>query len=176
MALPEQQPLPLGGVDPTGSATLSDDALYRYTLTRRWGAGEATIQFVMLNPSTADAQTDDRTIGRCRDFARREGADGLSVVNLYAYRATRPADLWLAADPVGPDNDAVLSASLREAAARGWPVVAAWGGNARPERVQQVRAMAQRWGTPLLALAVNKDGSPKHPLYVRGDSPLTAWA
>ena len=47
----------------------------------------------MLNPSTADADHDDRTIGRCISFAKREGCGGLIVGNLFQLRATDPDEL-----------------------------------------------------------------------------------
>lgn len=173
-----QSPLSLNGVplvEPTGSASLSTDGQYRYALTRRWSSGAATVVFMMLNPSTADASRDDPTIRRCAGFARREGASGLIVVNLYAFRATRPADLWTVSDPVGPDNDAVLASTLTEAASSEWPVISAWGAHARPQRVRAVTDIAQSCGARLLALGVTRNGSPRHPLYLPKDSPLTPW-
>ncbi len=89
------------------AATLSADRIYRYTLTREvdmFGNGEAAM-FLMLNPSTADETEDDPTIRRCIGFARRWGYSTLHVANLFAFRATSPADLKMASDPIGPDND-----------------------------------------------------------------------
>lgn len=134
------------------------------------------VVFVMLNPSTADADRDDPTIRRCIGFASREGAAGLSVVNLYAYRATRPGDLWAAPDPVGAENDSVLARVLREASAQGWPVIAAWGSHARPDRARHLADLASICGARLLALGVTRDGSPRHPLYLRKDAPLAPWS
>ncbi len=79
---------------------------YRYTLSRTWDTltGVGTVVFVMLNPSTADEHVDDPTIRRCISFAKAAGFAGLYVVNLFAWRATKPADLWAADDPVGRWN------------------------------------------------------------------------
>ena len=85
------------------SAVLSDDGKYRYQLDRKWGPGEVMLTFVMLNPSTADANEDDPTIRRCVNFAKRELFHGIRVLNLYAYRTPSPAQLWLADDPIGPE-------------------------------------------------------------------------
>src|SRR5437868_12651695 len=71
------------------SAVISPCGKFRYRLTRQWGEG-AALPFVMLNPSTADAEQDDPTIRKCVGFAKRMGYDGIEVVNLYAYRATKP--------------------------------------------------------------------------------------
>lgn len=56
------------------SASLSACGKYRYTLGRAWGLGvreQCAMSFVMLNPSTADAEHDDPTIRRCIHFALR---------------------------------------------------------------------------------------------------------
>lgn len=45
------------------SALISECGRYRYSLTRRFGAGSKLL-FVGLNPSTADEYTDDPTIRR----------------------------------------------------------------------------------------------------------------
>ena len=88
----------------TTGAVISDCGNYRYLLTREiseplFSRGPACC-FVMLNPSTADAQQDDPTGRRCMGFARREGCVGLSVVNLYGLRATKPASYGLPLTPL----------------------------------------------------------------------------
>jgi len=155
--------------DVTSYARISEDGLYRYALGRRWGDGEP-VRFVMLNPSTADASVDDPTIRRCMSFARTWGYDAVTVLNLYALRATQPRELWKAADPVGPDNDAYL----RIAAEGGVGLtVAAWGANARMDRVEVFRRLFQQ--TTVHCLGTTKDGSPRHPLYVPGAHPLHVY-
>lgn len=146
------------------SAELSHCGLYRYSLTRVWEETLPQACWIMLNPSTADATTDDATIRRCVGFARRWGYGGILVVNLFAYRATYPSDLWRAAeggvDIVGPANDGAIG----RATARG-EVVAAWGSTpkqAQP-RVECVLA-ALRDRCEVLCLGTTADGSPKHPI------------
>ena len=156
------------------TATLSECGRYRYRLTRRWGAGGNAV-FVMLNPSTADADVDDPTIRRCIGFARDWNQGGLIVVNLYAYRATKPADLWKATDPVGPDNNRILSETFAEANVNSDPVIAAWGANAKPYRVFQVADRASRERIDLEALGVTKDGAPRHPLYMPKTAKPERW-
>lgn len=161
---------------PARDAVLSADGVYRYLLTRRWGPPDGpSMVMVMLNPSTADASVDDPTVTRCIGFAGREGAAGLSVVNLYAYRATDPDVLPTVPDPVGPDNDAHLRAVLHEAADTAAPVIAAWGVRGAPERVQEVVALAAETGVQFQALSVTRSGAPGHPLYLPAASPLTPW-
>lgn len=156
------------------SAIISTCGKYRYRLDRPGDltATRGPAVFIMLNPSVADAQLDDPTIRRCRSFAQAWGCNGLVVANLYAYRATKPADLWQAADPVGPDNDE----HLLQVAAEAGQIVCAWGAGARPDRVAAVTRMLASAGAQLRCLGVTKlTGAPRHPLYVRGDQPLVPW-
>lgn len=148
-------------------ALISPCGRYRYWLLRRWADGPVCV-FLMLNPSTADAAVDDPTIRACIEFATRWGYGSILVLNLFALRATDPAELRAAADPVGPDNDTWLRLLNHTSA---FPlVVAAWGRHGTLfGRQQVVRRVIER---PLKALVINQDGTPKHPLYIRRDTPL----
>lgn len=156
------------------TAIISPDGQYRYRLARTW-SDEPPATFIMLNPSTADAEVDDPTIRRCMGYARRWGCGGLVVVNLYGLRATNPADLWRTDDPVGPKNDDILTMALYRARSSTAPVIAAWGAHARPDRVEFVRYAARGSGVQLRALKVTKAGAPGHPLYLRADAELKPW-
>lgn len=152
---------------------------YRYTLHRSVDPlhGQGFGLFVMLNPSTADESTDDPTIRRCTGFARRFGWASYRVVNLFAIRATDPAELGALSnrgvDIVGPDNDGLISAITRSGA----QLVAAWGASGpsgivavRVRHLVELNAGAEWW-----CLGTTRDGSPRHPLYVKGDAPLVRW-
>jgi hypothetical protein len=154
-------------------AWISEDGRYRYRLKRTWIPSTTPVVFVMLNPSTADATVDDPTVRRCVAFAKAWGFGGMVVVNLYALRATNPKALWADPDPVGPYNDRELTAVAQSAAALQFPVIAAWGANARPDRVAAVRALPGM--SNLRCLGTTKGGAPKHPLYLRADSALVAY-
>lgn len=106
-----------------GDACLSSCGRFRYWLSRRWSDGPRLLNYVMLNPSTADAETNDPTIERCMRRAGTLGYDGMYVTNLFALRSTDPRALYKTADAVGPENDAeiVRVAGLCEA------IVCAWG-------------------------------------------------
>lgn len=156
---------------------------YRYYLERDWtGAlgydGEdwqpRTATFIMLNPSTADALVDDPTIRRCVGFARALGCTALWVGNLYNYRATKPADLWRAEDPVGGyQANSHLAAALWRAAEADSPVIAAWGAHGKPDRVAEVLALPH--ADRLTALRVTKSGAPEHPLYLPATARPVPW-
>ncbi len=137
---------------------------FRYALYRRWGASENGVTFVMLNPSTADGDVDDPTIRRCIGFARGWAFGSLSVVNLYALRATNPADLMHAADPVGPENAEWIATACQGAA-----VVLAWGAciGPRPPTVRAHVAEILFRARSVDCLGYCANGQPRHPLYVR---------
>lgn len=148
-----------------GGAMISEDGRYRYTLEREWDRAKPTAVFVMLNPSTADANADDPTIRRCRGFAQALGYGGLVVANLFAYRATDPSDLLYVEDPVGPENDAMILALAARGDGR---VICAWGaGGTLLQRGRTVLAMLRKAGyTPMRLGEPTNGGSPRHPLYL----------
>lgn len=151
------------------TAKISECGQYRYSLTREWGDGKATVCWLMLNPSTADAEMDDPTIRRCIGFSKAWGADRLEVVNLYAYRATDPKRLLAVADPIGPENDREIE---RATTAATW-VVAAWGTKGG-DRAHAVRRHL-REHRPVFTLGLTKDGNPRHPLYVPSKQQPEVW-
>lgn len=157
-------------------ATISPCGRYRYRLTRYWGPG-LFLPFVMLNPSTADAEIDDPTIRRCMGFARREGFGGILVVNLYGLRATEPAELRKTADPFGPDNRKTLHNTAQEASLLETPIVCAWGANGWYQSADRdVTNLLRETGAKLVCLGTTKAGHPKHPLYIKSSEPLVPFA
>lgn len=163
----------LGG-DTIKAAVISPCGLYRYRLTRHWDGSKRALPFIMLNPSTADAEIDDPTIRRCMSFARRAELGGIIVVNLFAFRATKPETLKYTADPVGPENDAYLREIAIVSGRNSTPVVCAWGAVGWTRAPDLVRAML-REDANLVCLGQTKDGHPRHPLYVRGDQPFVKY-
>lgn len=167
-------PAPPDCTDMARSADISHDGLYRWCLSRVWNEALPRVAFIMLNPSTADAEVDDPTIRRCINFARafrNEASDeafdrafgGLDVVNLYAFRATDPRDLFAhsrSGDIVGESNDTILTS----VATRSSRVIAAWGAKAPADRVQTVCELLR--DVDLYALRLTKAGAPGHPLYL----------
>lgn len=151
-----------------GDAVISEYGQYRYMLTRHWGEGPEVL-FVMLNPSTADALQDDRTIGRCISFAKSWGFGRLAVANLFAFRTPSPAELMQAAEPIGPENDNWIE----QLSARAALTVAAWGNDgAFRGRASEV---APRLSNPhYLKLSIK--GQTRHPLYIAGDTKPVAWS
>lgn len=91
---------------------------------------------------------------------------GLRVVNLYPFRATKPADLWKAANRAGFGNLGYIERAIDS---RGI-TIAAWGAHAKEPEVKAARNLFYELGVPLYALKLTKDGQPCHPLYLPGDS------
>jgi hypothetical protein len=155
------------------SAVIDPSGTYRYSLTRSWHSGRPRVCWVMLNPSTADAEVDDPTIRKCIGFSRLWGFGALEVVNLFAYRATSPKALPLAKDPVGPDN----AAFIRDAIDNADKVVAAWGADVMArEGSAPFACIVWARSTPVYHLGLTKAGAPRHPLYLPYSTPLEFWS
>lgn len=154
----------------SSSAILSKCGTYRYRLDRRWGDGP-TCGFIMLNPSTADADLDDPTVRRCIGFARREGCGALMVGNLFAVRATDPEAMADADDPYGPENRHFLQNMAERVDG---PLIAAWGAHWMASDIGS-HWVAETFGSRLMCLGKTKSGAPRHPLYVKGDAPLIPY-
>lgn len=142
------------------SAVISECGKYRYSLKRIWGESLPLLVFVMLNPSTADAEQDDPTIRKCIGFAKLWGYGGIVVVNIYAYRATDPRELWKCFDPVGDKNNYHIQIECN-----GRDVVCAWGSDkAHQKRGRKVLSIiaAKR----IDCIKTSAAGYPCHPLYL----------
>lgn len=159
------------------SAVLSEDEVYRYVLERIWGAGPIAV-FIMLNPSTADALKNDPTIRRCIGFAQAWGCGGLFGLNAFAYRATLPADMLKAEDPVGPDNLAHIGRKIDEARANGTGrVLCAWGAHGgHLGQAEIVIDLLKSKSVEPVCFGKTKAGHPKHPLYLPYDTELVPLA
>lgn len=181
-------------------AVISACGRYRYRLWREWrgthhprnwewirddgggiakdGAGDdigwpKAMVFVMLNPSTADGSVDDPTIRRCVGFAKAWQFERLEVINLFAYRATRPSALLALThndDPVGHENQSHVD-NVMETAGR---IVCAWG--AHGGHLGQDETMLG-WldGRATYALGLTAAGHPRHPLYCPRDVVLVPF-
>lgn len=165
--------------DCTASATLSPCGTYRYMLERHWTnirEHGQTVVWVMLNPSTADAETDDRTIRKCIEFSKRWGYSALTVVNLFALRSSTPKALYKHPDPIGEVNDTIIE--IAATSAYTGVVVAAWGQHGAHQnrglivsaRLRELESTPMRIGPP------TKGGHPWHPLYRPYEMPLEVHA
>ena len=157
-----------------GGAQLSDDRVYRYVLWRELNPlhpskgpeSGGPVLWIMLNPSKADATTDDKTISRCIAFSRQWGYRRMEVCNLFAYRATNPKKLKTVRDPVGPENKNVII----HAAVSADRILCAWGvkGGLHGQDAVALKWLAET-GRALHCLAYTKDRFPWHPQRLPGE-------
>jgi hypothetical protein len=152
----------------------SADRKYRYTLWREFGGDliweginkqkEGFVQFIGLNPSTADETQDDPTIRRCIAFAKSWGYGAMCMTNLFAFRATDPKAMMATEDPIGNENDTFITRIATDASL----VVCAWGrgGNFNGRGILVCEMLRRNKIIPH-HLGLNADWTPKHPLYLR---------
>ena len=162
-------------------AVISNCGLYRYSLTRRWNRGPIML-FVMLNPSTADADVDDPTIRRCIGFARREGMAELRVVNLWPFRSPNTAALheWINGGKLRGAM-VVNGRHIEDELGACDQVVVAWGADKSSwPNSYSFERVCDRLGLMddprrVRCLGTTKRGQPRHPLYVKADTTLQNW-
>ena len=143
-------------------AILSKDRKYRYVLSRIWNDSEPMIMFIGLNPSTADEKEDDPTIRKCIDFAKNWGYGGFYMLNLFAFRATHPEDMFKENEPIGKDNDKYI----KEYSKKCDKVMCVWGNNGvYKNRSKEVLEMLDN----AYYLKLNQTGEPAHPLYLKSE-------
>ncbi|MEM6720362.1 MAG: DUF1643 domain-containing protein [Bacteroidota bacterium] len=142
----------------TKEAIFSENRKHRYVLTRIWNSTLPMIMCIGLNPSLADESKDDPTIRRIIDFAQQWGFGGVFVCNLFSYVTPYPKKLKIKKDTSHNDFYLKLYAEKSQ------EVLCAWGRHkVAKERAKTVLKMMHN----TTALQLNKDGSPKHPLYVK---------
>ncbi|MCT7584670.1 DUF1643 domain-containing protein [Aliarcobacter butzleri] len=143
-------------------AILSEDRKYRYVLSRIWDESKPMVVIVGLNPSTADEKDDDSTIKKCINFAKNWGYGGLYMLNLFAFRATLPSDMFNASYPIGEENDKYI----RKYSKFSDKVICAWGNDGSfKNRSQEVLSILEN----KFYIKLNKSGEPAHPLYLSKD-------
>lgn len=171
---------PRGGA----AATFSACGRYRYVLRRRTtlDGSQKVLLWILLNPSKADATTDDATVRKALGFAERSHYGELVIVNLFAAVATDPRALREMVDPVGPECDAHIRRELRGA----HNVICGWGANsarltvrdpAGSGRTREQEVLALIWSEHVrpLCLGTTAEGAPRHPLYVGYDTKPILW-
>jgi hypothetical protein len=157
--------------DWSSGAAFSEDGVYRYGLWRGWDPSLPMCAWIGLNPSTADATTDDPTIRRCIAFSKRWGYGKMHMLNLFAYRATFPRDMMAVAfvDPVGPENDRTIAGMTGLVKL----VVVAWG--VHGTHMRRDLHVLSMLSDEVMCLGFTKNHQPRHPLYVDGKTKLVKF-
>ncbi|MBC7163610.1 MAG: DUF1643 domain-containing protein [Roseovarius sp.] len=157
----------------TGGATFSPCGRYRQALVRDWtpeGTTPRAVLFVGMNPSVASAEVSDPTCHRELTFARDWGFTRYLKGNVLDWRATAPRDLPGPDLACSPANIPALVAMANEA-----ELIVMAHGRLPARYLGIVRATTEalrQTGRPLGCFGLNRDGSPRHPLYLRKDAKL----
>tara|TARA_B100000161_G_scaffold44518_1_gene27767 strand:+ start:61 stop:522 length:462 start_codon:yes stop_codon:yes gene_type:complete len=143
------------------SADISNDKKDRFSLSRIWDSKKPKALYIMLNPSYADNESDDPTIRRLIFFSKKFKLGGFYVTNLFTQITPYPKELNM-------DNNSkkknlkIISELIKKSDL----IVYAWG-NLVSEPIE-LRKLIE---SPL-CFGINKNGTPKHPLYLRSDTKL----
>ena len=124
--------------------------------------------FVGLNPATTNETADDPTIRRVISLAKIRGYGGVYMLNCFPYVTTNPADLREFGN-TDLNND-----WLYETAPLCEEIIFAWGSFAVVKELGRDVELTTMFPTAK-ALIINKDGSPRHPLYVPSSVVPVMW-
>ena len=154
-------------------AIFSEDRRFRYALWRLWSNTRPFLLMVGLNPSKAEEYKDDSTVTRGIVRADRSGFGGFLMANLYAYVSTDPEALLGNGDTESsPFVGELTDHYLREMIALSQRHLCGWGSfSPVANRAPCVLEMIQE----PYCLGVNKDGQPKHPLYIGYDVAMVQY-
>jgi len=152
---------------------------YRYALWRKWNDDLPPTVFIGLNPSTADEETNDRTVTRCINFAYDWGFGGMIMLNVFAFRATDRAVMLRQGDPVGDFGDEFIWKTCSKFN----HIVCCWGNDGahreRSARVVEILRNIKDWGTKkdmeIKCFGRNSTGEPEHPLYLARTTKLQTF-
>ena len=153
-------------------AEYSEDSLYRWWWEPRWSEGSG-LCWVGLNPSTGDTTGRPRpTLRKVVALAKAHDLNAVTVVNLFSWRATKPADLKRAAatghDIIGERTNDVIA----EVSGRSPVTLAAWGSHG--SLLDRSAAVVPLMDHPV-CLGTTAGGQPRHPVYVRGGTDLEPY-
>jgi len=147
-----------------GAAILSEDGLYRYSLTRVWNPSLPILPWTLLNPSKADAHIDDPTVKRCVAYSLGFGFGGMELTNLFGFRATVPGELGWTNDPIGSENQAhLVRISKSPQIVVAWGALDACGFYGARERADYVLDLYRMAGAKLWCIGKTAYGFPRHP-------------
>jgi len=147
-------------------AKFSDCGKYRFWLSRIWENRLPKLMLIGLNPSTANAETDDPTIRSIIRIVGYNGFGGFYMTNLFPYITPKPSELDRS-DKMLDYNDHILM-RLRI----GIPNICfCWGTFDVLGRDKVIKELFPHAS----CLGMNKDGSPKHPLFLKTKTDLIPY-
>ena len=143
------------------SADISNDKKDRFSLSRIWDSKKPKALYIMLNPSYADDESDDPTIRRLIFFSKKFKFGGFYVTNLFTQITPYPKELNMD-NNLKKKNLKIISELIKKSDL----IVYAWG-----SLVSEPMELSKLIESPL-CFGINKNGTPKHPLYLRSDTKL----
>ena len=143
------------------SGDISNDKKDRFSLSRIWDSKKPKALYIMLNPSYADNESDDPTIRRLIFFSKKFKFGGFYVTNLFSQITPYPKELNMD-NKSKKKNLKIISELIKKSDL----IVYAWG-NLVSEPIE-LRKLIE---SPL-CFGINKNGTPRHPLYLRSDTKL----
>ena len=138
----------------------------RYRLWRIWAEDQPLVLFLLLNPSIGDATKDDPTIKRLIFFAQAQGYGGFYLGNLYAHMTPYPKEL----PQFNLYTERKNKHHIQNMLLLCQDVVFAWGNHG--QLPQWLSALVEN----PLCFGQNKNGSPKHPLYLAKSTRLVPFS
>lgn len=153
---------------PSFGADFSECRRYRYALWRIWDARKPLVMFIGLNPSTANEVDADPTIRSVGRIAKANGFGGFYMMNCFPFVSTDPKALR------DHGNTEQNDAWLRLAGGVCAEVVFAWGSFDVVKDLGRDKELLAMFPNAK-ALHINRDGSPKHPLYCKSTSGLVPF-
>ncbi len=155
------------------AAVISACGKFRYLLTRHWGPAKSghVLAVCGANPSDADGLIDDPTMVRVQNFVRGYGFHGVVMINTAAYRSPYPEAVPRCWRGLGPYNQEALHAVASEVS----EVVCAWGTAGHRSGTELALGIFREHFCRLLCWGTTKAGHPRHPLYLRADTPLVPF-
>jgi len=150
-------------------AEFSNNRKYRFTLWRIWDKTKPLVMFIGLNPSTANETENDPTVCSVGRIAKVNGYGGFYMMNCWAYISTDPKVLkehkWDKNMCEWNDN------MLMTTKAKCKDVVFAWGSFSIVNKTGRDKELLKMFPDAMV-LFLNKNGSPKHPLYCKSETKL----
>lgn len=146
-------------------AIFDKDKNHRYILTRIWNENKPFVMFIGLNPSTANATEDDPTIRSVQRIANKNGFGGIYMVNCFPYISTNPKEMKQCSEQDIVINDKFIL----NAKSNCLEVVFAWGNFEIVKSLNRDKSLIELLGVAK-CLGQNKNGSPKHPLYIKSET------
>ena len=144
------------------SAIISKDKKFRYELTRKWSE-MPMLTYIMLNPSKANDKVDDSTVKRLIFFSKKFGYGGFFVGNIFPKITPYIKELYKDTSHDIKKNTMHIESMINKSS----KVVYAWGNSLESTPIWISKIVKNPY-----CFGFNKNGSPKHPLYLNGKTLL----